>query len=568
MSASDLNIQGDWNAYPLRDQWPMTPDNQFVFRRLFDVPVEATAEGASGRLLEVAAAEAVHACRLSQLGLEAYVVEPSPTMLAAARRNVAEYRVRVDLIRGIAETLPFRDATFDRVLCDSALDHLADPERGIREMARVTRPDGRVVLTFVNYGGLTVKGSRIVYRVGRALGMIPVETENRKQFWDSPVPYEHNFECTVGNVSEMCGPYLELDHAYGVSLGWMFPGWGRLLERLPRLRGVIRRLDRVAYRRPELADFVVSVWRPRPGRTWPVDEFRVRQSNPVYRRLIAEEARYWEKADFGEFFAAATELTAAPRNRSFTGDPARSWIEDLAARGPFEDVAVLGSDDQRFEVAWLRAGGSARLTIYELSPGVIEKVRRRLGPLAERVTFVPMDLNFASLPVAAYDCIWSSGVLHSITNLEHLFAQVERALRPGGLLAFHCYVGEPRLQYSDARLARLNAILETVPARYRRSDAIERPAPAWQLSPFHTVRSRDVLPLARERFELVHEAYAGRTFPVPFTVDLPAIAREDPALFTRLEALEDSASDLSPCSVYAVFRKRTAGADRADGTPR
>src|SRR5438552_17097068 len=128
MSASDLNIQGDWNAYPLRDQWPMTPDNVFVFRRLFDVPVEATAKDASGRLLEVAAAEAVHACRLSKLGLEAFVIEPSPIMLAAARKNIAEYRARVALIRGIAETLPFHDATFDRVLCDSALDQRADRE--------------------------------------------------------------------------------------------------------------------------------------------------------------------------------------------------------------------------------------------------------------------------------------------------------------------------------------------------------------------------------------------------------------------------------------------------------
>ena len=37
----------------------------------------------------------VPSCRLNQLGLEAYVVEPSPTMLAAARRNVGEYRAQV-----------------------------------------------------------------------------------------------------------------------------------------------------------------------------------------------------------------------------------------------------------------------------------------------------------------------------------------------------------------------------------------------------------------------------------------------------------------------------------------
>src|SRR5436309_9190858 len=223
MSASDLNIQGDWNAYPLRDQWPMTPDNEFVFRLLFEAAVEATGRGATGRLLEVAAAEALHACRLSRLGLEAYVVEPSPTMLVAARRNVAQYSVRVGLIRGIAETLPFGDAMFDRVLCDSALDHLADPERGIREMARVTKPDGRVVLTFVNYGGLTVRASRTLYRVGRAVGLVAAESATTKLCWDGPVPVEHTLECTLANVRAVCRPYLELDRAYGLSLGWSCP---------------------------------------------------------------------------------------------------------------------------------------------------------------------------------------------------------------------------------------------------------------------------------------------------------------------------------------------------------
>src|SRR5436190_1836790 len=105
----DINIQDDWNAYPLRAQWPRTPDNEFIFFRLADAPVEATAVDAHGRLLEVAAAEAVHACRLNKLGLEAFVVEPSPTMLAAARQRMVEQGATLHLVRGIAETLPFPD---------------------------------------------------------------------------------------------------------------------------------------------------------------------------------------------------------------------------------------------------------------------------------------------------------------------------------------------------------------------------------------------------------------------------------------------------------------------------
>src|SRR5262245_9639209 len=185
--AGELQIQDDWDARLIRSQWPMTPDSYFIAERVANAPVETTAPGGK-RLLEVAAADADHACRLAKLGLEAFVVEPSEVMLDRARERMTLHGTAVTLIRGIAETLPFPDHVFDRVLCDSALDHLADPERGIREMARVSTPDGRVVLTFVNYGGITVRASRLVYRIGRALALLPPETKNQKLFWDSPVP--------------------------------------------------------------------------------------------------------------------------------------------------------------------------------------------------------------------------------------------------------------------------------------------------------------------------------------------------------------------------------------------
>ncbi len=561
MSGGDLNIQGEWNAYPLRAEWPMTPDNIFVFLRLADAPVDATAAGAHGKLLEVAAAEAVHACRLNKLGLEAYVVEPSPVMLEGARRRMAEHGAKVTLIRGIAETLPFPDQTFDRVLCDSALDHLADPERGIREMARVVKPDGRVVLTFVNYGGATVRASRLLYRIGRGLRLVPAETPQQKLFWDSPVPYEHNFECTMANIREMCRPYLELGSAYGISLGWMFPGWGPLLERYPWFQRWVPRFDTLVHDHPSQADFVVSVWQPRPLASWPTDQYRVRPSNPVYQRQLPMEKAYWTRANFDRFFAGTNDVTATARNRAFTGDPECTWLQDLVARGLFHDVAVLGCDDEGYEAAWLQAGGSARLDVYDVSPGVLAKVRARLGPLAERVRFVETDLNFVELPVAAYDCIWSSGALHCLTNLEHIYAQVDRALRPGGLFAFHAYVGERRLQYAPARLAKVNALLATIPARFRHTDEITPPDPGWNLSPFQAVRPQDIVPLARARFDVVHEAQTARYFPLPIMVDLPAIAREDPGLFARLLQAEDAARTdpvMQPCSAYVVLQKRGA----------
>jgi SAM-dependent methyltransferase len=257
-------LQLDWDAGNLESRWPAGLDTAYLLIRVAALPSDVTAEGGPGRVLEVAAAEAVHSCKLSLLGMDSVVVEPSPTMLERARRRIGEQGARVALVRGVAETLPFADGTFDRVLIDSAIDHLGKPELSLREMTRVLKPDGRLVISFVNYGGVSVRVSRMLYAAARRLGL----ASRRSHLpWDSPVPIEHTFECTYPVLRRLCDPLLQLDRVFGVSIGWLVPGWGAVLQRLPQPRALdlLRRLDRFAFRRPGLADFVVSVWRPRPG---------------------------------------------------------------------------------------------------------------------------------------------------------------------------------------------------------------------------------------------------------------------------------------------------------------
>jgi len=46
------------------------------------------------------------------------------------------------VLRGNAQYLPFRAASFDRVLCSEVLEHVDDPRRAAAEMARVLKPGG------------------------------------------------------------------------------------------------------------------------------------------------------------------------------------------------------------------------------------------------------------------------------------------------------------------------------------------------------------------------------------------------------------------------------------------
>jgi len=73
-------------------------------------------------------------------------IELSPEMLAIARRRTRELGREADLRSGDAQDLPFRDASFDTVVCTLGLCTIPDDRGAVAEAARVLRPGGRLLL--------------------------------------------------------------------------------------------------------------------------------------------------------------------------------------------------------------------------------------------------------------------------------------------------------------------------------------------------------------------------------------------------------------------------------------
>jgi SAM-dependent methyltransferase len=107
----------------------------------------------AGRVLDVGCGPGALVSELvGHLGAgSVWAVDPSERFVAAARDRHPDVRVE----RAAAEQLPFEDQWFDAALAQLVVHFMADPVAGLREMARVTRPQGVVAACVWDHAGGT-----------------------------------------------------------------------------------------------------------------------------------------------------------------------------------------------------------------------------------------------------------------------------------------------------------------------------------------------------------------------------------------------------------------------------
>ncbi len=95
------------------------------------------------RVLDLAAGTATSSAALARTGADIVGCDFSLGMLQVASRARHE---GVELVAGDALQLPFADAAFDAVTISFGLRNTSDVDRALRELLRVTRPGGRLVV--------------------------------------------------------------------------------------------------------------------------------------------------------------------------------------------------------------------------------------------------------------------------------------------------------------------------------------------------------------------------------------------------------------------------------------
>jgi SAM-dependent methyltransferase len=237
-------------------------DSEYLFARMTERTLDLAAPAPGRRILDVACGFGQDAAALAARGASVVGAEPSARMAALAQRAASERSgPRPAWVRGWGDALPFASGCFDAVICKGALDHFDRPAAAIAEMARVTRPGGRVVLAIANFDSLACRAARSWDALRE--GWLGAAPRRGRRHYD--VPHDHFTRYELDLMREQASASLQLERVEGLSLAWGLGPWTRGVERMPErwAQRALGAADWCARQAPALADVVVLAGRPR-----------------------------------------------------------------------------------------------------------------------------------------------------------------------------------------------------------------------------------------------------------------------------------------------------------------
>jgi ubiquinone/menaquinone biosynthesis C-methylase UbiE len=290
-------------------------------------------------------------------------------------------------------------------------------------------------------------------------------------------------------------------------------------------------------------------------------------------------ADFWSTVEHEPVHAWNVPAVLRRRNALISGNESVSHVDYfvdtyLVDRKSLRALSVGCGDGSR-ECVWARTGRFASIDACDVSPRDIDLARRRAQAdgLEDVLRFDVADAYELAYEPESFDLIIGEDSLHHLTPLDDLFARFERSLRPDGMLFVNEYVGPRRLQIRPRELQAANALVSLLPESLRRdweAGGIKRQVePAGRLrvylkDPSEAVESDRIVPLLRQRFEVIEEKPYGEAIIDPvllsiapnFTDDAPLAQKALDLMFAAEELLME-AGEIESARSIVICRKRT-----------
>ena len=101
-------------------------------------------------VLDLGCAGGFMAEAMAARGAKVTGIDPAELAIEAARRHALTEGLQISYDVGVGEALPYAEARFDAVVCVDVLEHVADLDAVLLEVARVLRPGGLFLFDTIN----------------------------------------------------------------------------------------------------------------------------------------------------------------------------------------------------------------------------------------------------------------------------------------------------------------------------------------------------------------------------------------------------------------------------------
>lgn len=158
--------------------------------------------------------------------------------------RAAQARPRAEgVVQGVGERLPFANDTFDFILSNEVIEHVADDQKALTEMARVLKPGGRLVV-FCPNRWYPVEQHGVYWRGEYRFGNVPLVNYLPNPVRNRLAPHVRAYTWH-GLRRLFAGQSLAILHH-----GRIFGGYDNIERRWPRLGRLLKRVLYAAERTP------------------------------------------------------------------------------------------------------------------------------------------------------------------------------------------------------------------------------------------------------------------------------------------------------------------------------
>lgn len=202
------------------------------------------------------------------------------------------------------------------------------------------------------------------------------------------------------------------------------------------------------------------------------------------------------------------ERRAASLIRSMTGQDMVDHVVSRLRRQPGVRMLSIGSGPGGVEISCAGKAPQSQILCLDINPELLELGQQRAHELGLAVQFEKADFNTIELPANDFDLVFCHASLHHVIELERLAEQINKCLRPGGvLITVDIVTCNGYLMWPETREV-AQALWKTLPVKYRLNHTahgvLRVDEEIWEADMstdrMECARSEDILPVLGQAF--------------------------------------------------------------------